>query len=62
MKTGAARGVEGGQEGAEGGPLKAAFNGIVVSYVLSFLNKETRLTPVRLKEAFEVLHETRWVM
>lgn len=34
-------------------PLKAAFNGIVVSYVLSFLNKETRLTPVRLKEAFE---------
>ena len=34
-------------------PLKAAFNGIIVSYVLSFLNKETRLTPVRLKEAFE---------
>lgn len=34
-------------------PLKAAFNGIVVSFVLSWLNKETRLTPIRIKEAFE---------
>ncbi len=34
-------------------PLKAAFNGIVVSYVLSFLNKQTMLTPKRLMEAFE---------
>ena len=34
-------------------PLKAAFNGILVSFVLSWLNKETRLTPVRLMEAFE---------
>ncbi|MCF0247419.1 MAG: TRAP transporter permease [Synergistes sp.] len=34
-------------------PLKAAFNGIIVSFVLSWLNKETRLTPKRLYEAFE---------
>ena len=34
-------------------PLKAAFNGILVSFVLSWLNKETRLTPVRIFEAFE---------
>ena len=34
-------------------PLKAAFYGIWVSFVLSWLNKETRLTPVRIKEAFE---------
>ncbi|MCX7827911.1 MAG: TRAP transporter permease [Thermanaerothrix sp.] len=34
-------------------PLKAAFNGIIASYILSFLNKETRLTPKRLIEAFE---------
>lgn len=34
-------------------PLKAAFNGILVSFVLSWINKETRLTPIRLKEAFE---------
>lgn len=34
-------------------PLKAAFNGILVSFVLSWLNKDTRLTPVRIKEAFE---------
>ena len=30
-----------------------AFNGILVSFVLSGLNKETRLTPVRIMEAFE---------
>lgn len=34
-------------------PLKAAFNGILVSFVLSWLNKETRLTPQRIMEAFE---------
>ena len=34
-------------------PLKAAFNGILVSFVLSWVNKETRLTPVRIFEAFE---------
>ena len=34
-------------------PLKAAFNGILVSFVLSWLNKETRLTPDRIMEAFE---------
>ena len=34
-------------------PLKAAFNGILVSFVLSWLNKETRLTPARILEAFE---------
>jgi len=34
-------------------PLKAAFNGILVSFVLSWLHKETRLTPIRLMEAFE---------
>lgn len=34
-------------------PLKAAFNGILVSFVLSWLNKETRLTPVKLYDAFQ---------
>lgn len=34
-------------------PLRAAFNGIIVSFVLSWLNKETRLTPPRIMEAFE---------
>ena len=34
-------------------PLKAAYNGILVSFVLSWLNKETRLTPKRIIEAFE---------
>ena len=34
-------------------PLRAAFNGILVSFVLSWLNKETRLTPPRIMEAFE---------
>ena len=34
-------------------PLFAAFWGINVSFILSWLKKETRLTPVRLMEAFE---------
>lgn len=34
-------------------PLMAAFYGIVTSFVLSWLSKETRLTPDRLMEAFE---------
>lgn len=34
-------------------PLKAAFNGILVSFVLSWLNKETRLTPARIYDAFQ---------
>ena len=34
-------------------PLRAAFNGILVSFVLSWINKETRLTPKRILEAFE---------
>ncbi len=34
-------------------PLKAAFNGILVSFALSWLNKETRLTPTRIFEAFQ---------
>lgn len=34
-------------------PLKAAYNGIWISFILSWLNKETRLTPRRLMEAFE---------
>ena len=34
-------------------PLMAAFWGIIVCIVLSWLNKETRLTPKRLAEAFE---------
>ena len=34
-------------------PLKAAFNGILVSFVLSWLNKETRLTLPRIFDAFE---------
>ena len=34
-------------------PLRAAFNGILVSFALSWLNKETRLTPSRILEAFE---------
>lgn len=34
-------------------PLKAAFNGILVSFALSWLNKETRLTPAKLYDAFQ---------
>ena len=34
-------------------PLKAAFNGILVSFVLSWLNKETRLSPAKLYDAFQ---------
>jgi TRAP transporter 4TM/12TM fusion protein len=34
-------------------PLKAAFYGILMCIVLSWLNKETRLTPKKLAEAFE---------
>lgn len=34
-------------------PLKAAFNGIIVSFALSWLSKETRLTLPRICEAFE---------
>ena len=34
-------------------PLRAAFNGILVSFALSWLNKETRLTPTRILEAFQ---------
>jgi TRAP transporter 4TM/12TM fusion protein len=34
-------------------PLYAAFAGILVSFVLSWLSKETRLTPVRIAQAFE---------
>ena len=34
-------------------PLKAAFYGILVSFVLSWLNKETRLTLPRILDAFE---------
>jgi len=34
-------------------PLMAAFWGIIISFVLSWLSPETRLTPKRLKEAFE---------
>jgi TRAP transporter 4TM/12TM fusion protein len=34
-------------------PLMAAFYGIIVSYVLSFVNRETRLTPIKVKEALE---------
>ena len=34
-------------------PLKAAFNGILISFVLSWLNKETRLTLPRTLEAFQ---------
>lgn len=34
-------------------PLMAAFCGIWVSFFLSWLNKETRLTPTKIKEAFE---------
>ena len=34
-------------------PLMAAFWGIIVCIVLSWLNKETRLTPKKLAEAFE---------
>jgi len=34
-------------------PLRAAFNGILVCIPLSWLNKETRLTPKKLMEAFE---------
>ncbi len=34
-------------------PLMAAFYGILTCIPLSWLNKETRLTPIKLKEAFE---------
>ncbi|WP_352397033.1 TRAP transporter permease [Aminobacterium colombiense] len=34
-------------------PLKAAYNGIIISIAVSFLNKETRLTPKKLKLALE---------
>lgn len=34
-------------------PLKAAFNGILISFVLSWMNKETRLTLPHIIEAFE---------
>ncbi len=34
-------------------PLKAAFYGIISCFLLSWLNKETRLTPKKLAEAFE---------
>lgn len=34
-------------------PLMAAYWGIIVSIVLSYAKKETRLTPTKLKEAFE---------
>ncbi|MDO5116655.1 MAG: TRAP transporter permease [Synergistaceae bacterium] len=34
-------------------PLKAAFNGILVSFALSWLNKETRLSLPRICDAFE---------
>jgi len=34
-------------------PLMAAFWGINVSFILSWINKETRLTPIRLMQAFE---------
>lgn len=34
-------------------PLKAAYYGILITVGVSYLNKETRLTPVRLKEALE---------
>ncbi|GHV52310.1 C4-dicarboxylate ABC transporter [Synergistales bacterium] len=34
-------------------PLKAAFYGIWISFVLSWARKETRLTPTRIFEAFE---------
>jgi TRAP transporter 4TM/12TM fusion protein len=40
-------------------PLKAAFNGILVSFVLSWLNKETRLTPQRIMEALNREQEER---
>lgn len=34
-------------------PLKAAYYGILITVGVSYLNKETRLTPIRLKEALE---------
>lgn len=34
-------------------PLKSAFNGIVISFVLSWISKDTRLTPDRIFEAFD---------
>ncbi len=34
-------------------PLKAAYYGIIISFAVSFLNKETRLTPQKLKLALE---------
>ncbi len=34
-------------------PLKAAYYGILITVAVSYLNKETMLTPVKLKEALE---------
>lgn len=34
-------------------PLKAAFNGILITVAVSYLNRETMLTPVKLREALE---------
>jgi TRAP transporter 4TM/12TM fusion protein len=34
-------------------PLKAAYYGILITVGVSYLNKETRLTPLKLKEALE---------
>jgi TRAP transporter 4TM/12TM fusion protein len=34
-------------------PLKSAFNGIVISFILSWISKDTRLTPDRIFEAFD---------
>ena len=32
-------------------PLKAAYNGILITFAVSWFNKETRLTPIKLKAA-----------
>jgi len=34
-------------------PLKAAFNGILITVAVSYLNRETMLTPLKLREALE---------
>jgi len=34
-------------------PLKAAYYGILITMAVSFLNKQTRLTPMKLKDALE---------
>lgn len=34
-------------------PLKAAYNGILITFVVSWFNKETRLTPLKLAAALE---------